>query len=128
MWEEALLDPSDELLAVDGVVIVGRSDAVDAHLVEDERAGVVQLGEDVGWLHSFQPHQAVLRHGMHDDDALALAVSPHFVLGRGREAVPEELRAMMRVDVALVHVHDDRGAFVLLLQRLRVLVDVATNE
>jgi hypothetical protein len=61
---------------------------------------------------------------MHDDDALALAA--HLVLGGGGEAVPEELRAVMRVDVALVHVDEDGCAILLLFQRCSVSVDVAT--
>jgi hypothetical protein len=62
------------------MVIVGGSDIVDAHLIEDESAGVVQLGEDVGWLHALHLHQTVLRHGMHDDEPLALVVASDVVL------------------------------------------------
>ena len=48
--EEALLYPSNELLTVDGVVIVGGSDVVNADLVEDESAAVVEFRQDVRWL------------------------------------------------------------------------------
>ena len=65
---------------------------------------------------------------MQDDNALALAVPSYIILGRRGETVPEFLRAVMRIDVTLVHVDDDGGAILLLLQGLRVRVNVATDE
>ena len=63
--------------------------AVDAHLVEDERAAVVQLGEDVRWLRTLHCEQTVLSHRVHDDDALALVIPTNLVLGAVREEMPQ---------------------------------------
>ena len=77
---------------------------------------------------TFHLQQAVLCHGVHNDDALAFAVSAHFVCCSRGEAEPEELRAVMRMNVALIHVYDDRRAVLLLLQRLGVLLNVVADE
>jgi hypothetical protein len=126
--EETLLQPADKLLTRDSVVIVGRSDVVHAHLVENECTAVVQLGQDVARLCAGYLQQAILGHGMHDDDALALVVATNLVLSGRRETVLEELRAVVCVDIAFVHEHDDGRTVLLLLQRRSILVDVATNE
>ena len=76
---------------------------------------MIQLREDVGWLRPFHLQQAILGHGVDDDDALTLTVPAHLVLGGRGEAVSQELRAVMDVDVALVHIHHDGGAVLLLL-------------
>ena len=49
--EETLPHPSNKLVTVYSVVIISGGDAIYAHLVEDERAAVVQFGEDVARFH-----------------------------------------------------------------------------
>ncbi len=64
-------------------MIIGGSDAIHAYFIDDERAAVVQLGENVRRLGTLDLQQSVFRHRMHDDDALAFVVPTDFILTGG---------------------------------------------
>src|SRR5689334_6551539 len=83
--QQTSLNPADELVTIDGIVIISRSDVVDTDFIEDEGTAVIEFGENVRGLDSFHLQQSVLGHGMHDDDALASIVASNIILGGGRD-------------------------------------------